>query len=193
MDDLISSPPRWRYHLFWRCRKVKSAICMLYSASISNSLSNSVCTSTLTSASRALVYHSMIEDLRLTCLRWILFSLHPLVTRSETCNSCKMICLIIFKAHTNILIIIKVKILVLIRWPYMSPKSCWLWSLEWLAHSENLVQFFSKKNCVFWVPVLTSPPDHIPLKYRCADYCCVQFRHAYLNEPVQELLASQRH
>jgi len=39
---------------------------------------------------------------------------------------------------------------------------------------------------IFWsrsllVRVLTSTPNHIQPKYRCPNYCCVQFRHTYLS------------
>jgi hypothetical protein len=40
----------------------------------------------------------------------------------------------------NILFIIKMKILVLVKWSYKFPQSCWILSLEWLASFEHTVQ-----------------------------------------------------
>ena len=87
--------------------------------------------------------------------------------------------LTIFGAHMNILFIIKVKILVLIKWSYRSPQSRWLLSLEQLAY------ILSTKCNLFWtyvflLSVLRPTSNHIPLKYRCPDYWYVGIRHVYL-------------
>ena len=50
------------------------------------------------------------------------------------------ICLIIPGAHMNVLFILKVWILVLMKWSCLVPQLCWLLSLEWLAYSEHLAQ-----------------------------------------------------
>jgi hypothetical protein len=39
----------------------------------------------------------------------------------------------------------------LMKWSYRSPQSCWLLSLEWLAHSEQLLQSVPKHKS-FWCP-----------------------------------------
>ena len=93
------------------------------------------------------------------------------------------ICLIIFGARIKILIIIKVKILVLITWSYKSNQSCWPLSLEWFAYFEHAVQSLLNTWClgdVFLMYVLRSKPYHIPLKYRCPNYCYVGIRFVYL-------------
>ena len=51
--------------------------------------------------------------------------------------------LIIFGTHTNIVFIIKVKILVLIKCSYKFSQSCWLLSLEWLSYFEHIFQSHS--------------------------------------------------
>ena len=71
------------------------------------------------------------------------------------------ICLINFGTYFNIVFIIKVRILVLIKWSNRSPQP-WLLNLKWLAYSEHIVQF------LILVSVLRSTPMiHIPFKYRC--------------------------
>ena len=40
----------------------------------------------------------------------------------------------------DILLIIKVKILMLVKWSYMFPYSYWLLSVEWLAYFEHIVK-----------------------------------------------------
>ena len=49
-----------------------------------------------------------------------------------------------FQSHMDILLIIKVKTLVLIKWSYRSSELCCLWSLEWLTYFEHVVQSVSK-------------------------------------------------
>ena len=41
----------------------------------------------------------------------------------------------------------------------------------------HVVQSLFWTHDVYLVSVLRSTPNHIPLKYRCVDYCCVRFRH----------------
>ena len=79
--------------------------------------------------------------------------------------------------------------IVLKKWSYRSPQSCWLLNLEWLRYFEDVVQSFFKTR-VFLVTFLTSTLDHTPLIYRCPDYCCVQYRHTYLNGSIWVLLAT---
>ena len=43
----------------------------------------------------------------------------------------------------------------------------------------------SCKPLSFVVPVLRSTPNHIPLKYRCPDYCCIRFRHVYFKSVLK--------
>ena len=50
--------------------------------------------------------------------------------------------LIIFWAHMNIFYIVKVKILVLIKWYIGPPQSCWLLNLEWWTNFEHIIHFF---------------------------------------------------
>lgn len=46
------------------------------------------------------------------------------------------ICLALFRAHMKILFIIKARVLPLIKWSYMAPKSCWPLNLHLLACSS---------------------------------------------------------
>ena len=50
------------------------------------------------------------------------------------------ICLVIFGAHVNILFLIKVKVLVLLKWSYRPSQLCQVLSLEWLVYFEHIVQ-----------------------------------------------------
>ena len=61
----------------------------------------------------------------------------------------------------NILFIIKVKILVLIKWSYRSSQSCWLLSLEQFSYYKP-----SFNTCLL-VSIVGFTPNHIPLKSRC--------------------------
>jgi hypothetical protein len=62
-------------------------------------------------------------------------------------------------AYMNILFIIKLKILVLIKWSYSSPQSRWLLNLEKLANFEHVVQSLLT-TCLFWCPSLNSHLNH---------------------------------
>ena len=89
------------------------------------------------------------------------------------------ICLTNYVAHMNILFIIKVNILVLIEWSYRSPKIMLtteprMVSIYW-AHRPICFEHMS-----FWCSFLDPHPTHIPLNYRCPDYCYVWVRHVYL-------------
>jgi hypothetical protein len=74
-----------------------------------------------------------------------------------------------------------------IKWSYrllsLSPSlrspsphtSCWLMSLEWLAHFEHVVQSLLD-TCLLSVHFKV----HIPLRYRFPNYCYIELRHVYL-------------
>ena len=47
---------------------------------------------------------------------------------------------LVFKAHMNILFIIKVNIFMLMKWSYRSSQICWVLNLEWLSYFEHVVQ-----------------------------------------------------
>jgi hypothetical protein len=71
----------------------------------------------------------------------------------------------VFGAHMNISFIIKVKIFVLIKWSYRSPRFYWLLSLEWLSYSEHRVQ--SLETHVFLGFAFGVTSNHTLLEYRC--------------------------
>jgi hypothetical protein len=86
--------------------------------------------------------------------------------------------LMVFGAHVNIFINIKVKILVLIKWSYRSPKSLyWLLSLEPLSYLEHVVQFLFSK-CHLKKKGVTL--NHIPVKYRYSIKVSTWIMHLYL-------------
>ena len=66
----------------------------------------------------------------------------------------------------DILLIIKVMILVLIKWSCYSSNLCSLLSLKWLSYFEHIIQSLSN-TCFFLAPVLGATPNHIPLKNSC--------------------------
>jgi hypothetical protein len=82
------------------------------------------------------------------------------------------ICLIIFRAHMNILFVIELKkIFLLIKW---SPQSFRVLSPKRLAYFEHVARFplnDSTERSTF---------DHIPFKSRHPNYCNVWFRCVYL-------------
>ena len=82
------------------------------------------------------------------------------------------ICLIVFAARMNILFIIKVKILMLVRWSYRSPQSCELLNLAWLAFFEHIFQSLLN-TCLSNVGYLSS-------------ITCVGFRPIHPNEGESE-------
>ena len=63
-----------------------------------------------------------------------------------------VICFIIFKACMIVLLIIRVKIAVLIKWTYRLPQSCRSLNLEWLAYVSMQSNLF--KHISFWSPFL---------------------------------------
>ena len=56
-----------------------------------------------------------------------------------------------FWSYMNFLYIFEAKIHALMKWSYRSPQSCWLLSLEWLAHSKHVLQSLSNTKS-FWCP-----------------------------------------
>ena len=75
-----------------------------------------------------------------------------------------VIFLILFRARMILLFIVKLKILVLIKWSYMSPWLCKLVSPTFANKFWPLSPYSSAH--VFLVFVLSSTPNHIPLKCR---------------------------
>ena len=83
-------------------------------------------------------------------------------------------CLIISGAHIKYLSIIKVKILVFLKWSYKFPRNMltieprmvimfWACSPIYAIHMSSFFPFF--------IYVLGTTPNHIPFKYRCLSYC----------------------
>lgn len=68
--------------------------------------------------------------------------------------------LVVFRAHMNTFIIVKVKILVDIKWSYMSPELSWPLSLEWF----NIYWACSpiSLNMSFWCPILVPHLNRTP-------------------------------
>ena len=97
-----------------------------------------------------------LVKLRETCVFHILFFMHPLYVGYETHDYCKMIdkrqivpkviSLIIFKVHVNILSIIEGNILMVIQ----VPSSILLFKLEWLAYFDHKVHYLLK-TCLFGI------------------------------------------
>jgi len=61
----------------------------------------------------------------------------------------------------DLLVIIKVKVLVLIKWSYRSPQLCWLLNWECLGYFEHLVQrflFYSHPRTPFRIPMKSEFP-----------------------------------
>lgn len=88
-------------------------------------------------------------------------------------------CLVIFGACMNVTFIIKVKILMFVKWSYRSPQSSGLLSLEWLAYFQHIFQ--SVLDTSFWLPFLDPHLTTYHSKYRCPYYCFVIIRYTYLN------------
>jgi hypothetical protein len=123
----------------------------------------------------------------------MLFSLHPLLGDRKHAISARWLanpnCAcshlpLSFGAHINICFIIKVKILMLIKWSYTSPptKKKIMLNIE-----PRIVSIFWAcspiylKHLSFVVSVLRSTPNHKSLKCRCPDYCYVGSTLVYLN------------
>lgn len=58
--------------------------------------------------------------------------------------------LVIYRAHLNILFVVKVKVFVLVKWSHRPPQSHQLLNLEQLIHFEHVIQSFVNK-CPFGV------------------------------------------
>jgi hypothetical protein len=87
-----------------------------------------------------------------------------------------------FGAHMKIWFNINVKIPMLIKWPYrFSPKSCWLWSLEWVsifwARTPISFKHMMPLWCPFSHPHLTTCHSNIGVQI----IFHVGIRHVYLN------------
>ena len=91
------------------------------------------------------------------------------------------ICLISVDAHMSILLIIKVRIFVLIKWSYGFPRSCWLldpWWLEYFVWACSLISF---KRVSLWCPFLDLNLPTFHSTCRCQYSCYFGIWHVYLN------------
>lgn len=73
------------------------------------------------------------------------------------------ICLIICGARTIVLFKIVVKIIMLVKYLYMSHHSCWLLNLDWLGYVMQRGQYLL--NTWFLGVRIEITPNHIPLKF----------------------------
>lgn len=128
-------------------------------------------------------------NLRLTCLRYIIFIfvptfpydmkhaikarwlLNPDHAFSHLSHNCRV--------HINILFIIKVKILKLNKWSYMFSQ------VILTIRPQMVSMFWACSSHLFWthtfllVPVLIPTSNHIPLKYKWPYHCCVRYGRIY--------------
>ena len=72
----------------------------------------------------------------------------------------------------NISLLSKVKILMFMKWSYMSPQLCWLLNLDGYHTLSFEIQSFLVYKC-FWYPFLQS--NHRPLKYKPIGLCHVRW------------------
>ena len=91
-----------------------------------------------------------------SCIHLLRWSLERSVKQTWTGSQL----LTIFIAYMNIIFIIKVTILVFIKWSYRSFWLYWQLSLKWLS-------FLKKKHMLLFISVLGATPNNIPLKCRC--------------------------
>lgn len=87
--------------------------------------------------------------------------------------------LILFEARLCFLCIIKVKIVVLVKWSFRSFQLRWVLNLEWLHMLRTKSNFFEKH--VFLKFVLRSTRNYIPLNHRYPNDCYVGNKNNYLN------------
>lgn len=87
---------------------------------------------------------------------------------------------LIYGPHMNIFFIVKVKVLMLVKWSYMFLHI--MLTIEFriisMFWARSLISF---KHTYFWCPFLKSTPHHMPLGLRCFEYSHVGSRHIYLS------------